>query len=115
LLTLTGVYGVMGEVVVQRGREFGIRMALGASPVALVTLVLSHAMRLAIVGFAIGALFALAASIGFASLLYGVDVYDPIGYALGASVVLAACLVASYIPSRRAATVNPVEALRADG
>jgi predicted permease len=115
LLTLTGVYGVMGYVVVQRRREFGIRMALGASPVALVTLVLRHAMRLAIVGFAIGALFALAASIGFASLLYGVDVYDPIGYALGASVVLAACLVASYIPSRRAATVDPVEALRADG
>jgi predicted permease len=115
LLTLTGVYGVIGYVVAQRRREFGIRMALGASPLALVALVLRHAMRLAIVGFVIGAMFALAASLGFASLLYGVDVYDPVGYALGAAVVLGTCFVASYIPSRRAATVDPVEALRTDG
>jgi len=59
--------------------------------------------------------FALGVSRGFASLLYGVDSYDPLGYALGAAVVLGACFVASYIPSRRAAAVDPVEALRADG
>jgi predicted permease len=115
LLTVTGVYGVMGYVVAQRRREFGIRMALGASPVALVALVLRHAMRLAIVGFVVGGVFALGVSRGFASLLYGVDSYDPLGYALGAAVVLGACFVASYIPSRRAAAVDPVEALRADG
>jgi hypothetical protein len=114
LLTLTGVYGVLGYVVAQRAREFGIRMALGASPPSLITLVLGHSMRLALVGFAIGGVLALGVSRAFASLLYGIDTFDPLGYGIGALVVVGACFVASYLPSRRAARVNPVEALRAD-
>jgi predicted permease len=113
-LTITGIHGVMAYVVAQRRREFGIRMALGASPVALVSLVLKHALRMAAVGFAAGAALALLASIGLASVLVGVNVLDPIGYVLGASAVMLACIGASYVPSRRAALVDPVEALKAD-
>jgi ABC-type antimicrobial peptide transport system permease subunit len=113
-LTITGIHGVMAYVVAQRQREFGIRMALGASPGTLVSLVLTHAVRLALIGFAAGAALALLASIGLASVLVGVDAFDPIGYVIGAGAVILACVGASYVPSRRAGLVDPVEALRAD-
>jgi predicted permease len=113
-LTITGVYGVIGYVVAQRRREFGIRIALGAQPMGLVANVLRQAMRLALTGFAIGLTAALAVSRGFASLIQGVNTYDVKGYALAAVVVLGACAVAAYMPSRRAGKVNAVEALRAD-
>jgi len=113
-LTITGIHGVMAYVVAQRKREFGIRLALGASPGAVVSIVLSHALRLAIIGFAAGATLALAASIGIASVLIGVSVLDPLGYVIGGSAVMLACVGASYLPSRRAGLVDPVEALRAD-
>lgn len=113
-LTITGIHGVMAYVVAQRQREFGIRMALGASPGTLVSLVLTQAVRLAIIGFAAGAALALLASIGLASVLVGVDAFDPIGYVIGAGAVILACVGASYVPSRRAGLVDPVEALRAD-
>ena len=113
-LTITGVYGVIGYVVAQRRREFGIRIALGAQPTGLVTHVLRQAMRLAIVGFAIGMTMALGVSRGFAALLQGVNTYDVRGYVTAAVVVLGACAVAAFLPSRRAGKVNAVEALRAD-
>jgi predicted permease len=113
-LTLTGVYGVIAYVVAQRRREFGIRMALGAQPIGLVVHVLKQALRLAMVGFAIGMTLALGVSRGFAALLQGVNTYDIRGYATAAVVVLVACVVAAYLPSRRAGKVNAVEALRAD-
>ena len=113
-LTLTGVYGVIGYVVAQRRREFGIRIALGAQPIGLVAHVLRQALRLAMVGFAIGMTLALGASRGLAAVLQGVNTYDVRGYATAAVVVFAACVVAAYLPSRRAGKVNAVEALRAD-
>jgi predicted permease len=113
-LTITGVYGVIGYVVAQRRREFGIRIALGAHPTGLVVHVLRHAMRLAGIGFGIGMMMALAVSRGFAAVLEHVNTYDPRGYVTAAIVVLAACVVAAYLPSRRAGRVNAVEALRAD-
>ena len=113
-LTLTGVYGVIGYVVAQRRREFGIRLALGAKPIGLVAVVLRQALRLTAIGFAVGATLALGVSRGFAAVLQGVNTYDARGYAIAAVVVLGACLVAAYLPSRRAGKVNAVEALRAD-
>jgi predicted permease len=113
-LTITGISGVMAYVVAQRRREFGIRAALGASPRSLISLVLKHMVRLALVGFAFGGALALLASIGLATVLLGVDVFDPIAYVIGAGAVLLASIGASYVPSRRAALVHPVEALRAD-
>jgi predicted permease len=113
-LTITGVYGVIGYAVAQRRREFGIRIALGAQPVGLVAQVLRQAMRLAAIGFAIGLVMALAVSRGFAAVLQGVNTYDVRGYAMAAAVVFGACVIAAYLPSRKAGKVNAVEALRAD-
>jgi ABC-type antimicrobial peptide transport system permease subunit len=114
LLTITGVYGVMSYVVAQRRREFGIRIALGAAAGSLVRLVLRQSLVLALTGAAMGAALALLASRVIASILVGVNGYSIAGYAAGAGAVVLACVIAAFIPSRRAATVNPVEALRAD-
>jgi predicted permease len=113
LLTLIGVYGVLSYLVAQRRNELGIRLALGAAAGSLVSLVLGQSLRLALIGIGIG----LAAALGISTLFARVVIIDPYsvaGYAGGAFVVLAACLAAAYVPSRRAATVNPVDALRAD-
>jgi ABC-type antimicrobial peptide transport system permease subunit len=90
-------------------------MALGASSGVLIGLVLGQIVRLAAVGLVVGCVLALGVSRLFAWDLYVIDTYDPLGYAAGAGIVFASCLFAAYVPSRRAATVNPVDALRADG
>jgi len=113
-LTITGVYGVIGYAVAQRRREFGIRIALGAHPTGLIVQVLKQAMRLALIGFTIGMTMALAVSRGFAAVMQNVNTYDVRGYVIAAVVVLGACVVAAYLPSRRAGMVNAVEVLRAD-
>jgi ABC-type antimicrobial peptide transport system permease subunit len=92
----------------------GVRMALGASGNSLIGLILGSATRLAVLGTAVGSIAALGVSKLFAHSMMWIDVYDPIGYAIGVVVVLAATIAAAYVPARRAATVNPVDALRAD-
>ena len=114
LMTIAGVYGVLSYLVAQRTREMGVRMALGASGGSLIALVLRDATRLSIIGSVTGAIAALGVSKLFAAVLMSIDVYDPIGYAIGIVVVLGATVAAAYVPARRAATVNPVDALRAD-
>jgi predicted permease len=114
LLTIAGVYGVLSYLVAQRTREMGVRMALGASGGSLIGLILGNAARVALVGTAVGAVAALGVSKLFAHSMMWIDVYDPLGYAIGIVVVLAATIAAAYVPARRAATVNPVDALRAD-
>jgi ABC-type antimicrobial peptide transport system permease subunit len=114
LLTLTGVFGVLSYVVAQRRKEFGIRLALGASPRGLVALVLRQSLRLAVLGVLAGMTLALGVSRLLASVVVSVNTYDPAGYAIGAGAVLGACLIAAYIPSRRAAAVDPTQTLRTD-
>ena len=114
LLTIAGVYGVLSYLVAQRTREMGVRMALGASGNSLIGLILGNATRLAVLGTAVGSIAALGVSKLFAHSMMWIDVYDPIGYAIGIVVVLSATIAAAYVPARRAATVNPVDALRAD-
>jgi len=112
LLALVGIYGVISYHVGQRLREFGIRLALGAGRGGLIALVLGRGAKLIGVGVAVGA--ALGLMLGFAarSFLYGVDAYDPLTF-VGVSVALAAvALVATYLPARRAATVDPMYSLR---
>ena len=112
VLACVGLYGVTAYSVARRTSEFGIRMALGATRVNMLGLVLRGAMLQLAIGLAIGAPIALAGGRLLASQLYGVKSYDPI--ILGAAVlVLAACaVVAGLVPARRATKVDPMEALR---
>jgi predicted permease len=114
LLAAVGLYGVVAYAVSRRTREIGIRMALGAGRAAVVRLVLEGSMRLVALGLAIGMALSLLAGRAVAWLLGGVSPADPLAL-LGAPLVLVACaLVASYVPARRAARIDPLEALRHD-
>lgn len=114
VLTLTGVYGVVAFAVSQRTREIGVRMAMGATPRAVTALVIRQSMRFAVAGAAAGAALALAGSKILAAVLVMIDTFDGIAYAGGVLIVLAACAAAAYLPSRRAARVDPMAALRCD-
>src|SRR6266436_1821114 len=111
-LAMAGVYGVMSYVVGQRSNELGLRMALGASPGDVLRLVLRQALILAGTGIVVGLAGAIVVTQLLGSMLFGVKATDPMTYA-GVVVLLAiVALVASYIPARRAARVDPIVALR---
>jgi macrolide transport system ATP-binding/permease protein len=114
LLGTVGLYGVISYSVGQRTREIGVRMALGAQRPAVYQLILKEACWLATLGMAGGILCALAATSLLRSMLFGVGPWD-VGTLLSVVCVLAAAaLLASYIPARRAVSINPTEALRAE-
>lgn len=112
VLMLIGIYGLLSYLVAQRTREIGIRMALGASVPIVVGQVLRQSLRYAVVGIAAGSVLALAVSKLFQSVLVIVNTFDPAGYVFGVVTVLLVCGAAAWAPSRRAARVNPLEALR---
>lgn len=114
LLGTVGLYGVISYSVGQRTREIGIRMALGAQRVNIYSLVMGEATWLAAVGVVMGTCCSLAASLLLRSMLFGVTSWDLRTIASVALVLAAAGLLASYVPSRRAASINPTEALRAE-
>ena len=114
VLSAVGLYGVIAYSVSQRTREIGVRMALGAERGAVSGMVLREAGRLAVAGIAVGLACAVGAAMLMRGLLFGTAPWDATTLA-AVAVVLGACtLLASYIPARRAASVNPVEALRAE-
>jgi len=114
ILAGVGVYGVMSYTVVQRTREMGIRIALGAARRQVRALVVRQGMTVAMVGVVIGFAGAIVCGRFIASQLYGVEALDALS--LGAAVLIftAVALVACYVPARRATRVNPVIALRAE-
>ena len=109
-----GIYGVMSYGVSQRTREMGIRVALGARQSDITKLVTSTGARLAALGIAIGIVAAAISSRLISSLLFGITATDPITFVLTAVLLGAVTLLASYIPSRRAARTDPISALRYD-
>jgi ABC-type antimicrobial peptide transport system permease subunit len=112
LLAAAGLYGVLAHAVSGRVREIGIRIALGASPGAILGQVVGHALALVAAGIGIGLAAACALTRLIAAQLFQVSPTDPLTFA-GVSVVLAAvAAAASFLPARRAVTVNPVAALR---
>jgi ABC-type antimicrobial peptide transport system permease subunit len=114
LLSVVGLYGVIAYSVSQRTREIGVRMALGAQRSAVYRLILSEAGRLAVAGIGAGLLCSLAATMLIRKLLFDVHAWDASILASVALVLSAAALLASYLPARRAASVNPTEALHAE-
>jgi predicted permease len=113
-LGAVGVYGVMAHLVVQRTREIGIRIALGAVPREILALVMSQGARLAVAGVALGMLGALAASRVIAGLLFEVTPTDPGTYAGTALTLLGIAALAAWIPALRATRTDPVDALRSE-
>ena len=114
LLGVVGLYGVIAYSVSQRTREIGIRMALGAQQQDLVGMFVRHALVLAAVGVMCGLLAAFASMRLMTSLLFQVSPADPVTYIAVSVTLVATAMLASYLPSRRAATVDPVDALRAE-
>ena len=112
MLAAIGVYGVMTWSVAQRTREIGIRMALGAETRDVVGLVLRQAMRLVLLGAAIGLAASFAVSQVIKSMLFGLSTTDPFTYAAVTSLIVFVALVACYLPARRATRVDPMVALR---
>ena len=111
LLGVVGIYGVIAYVVSQRRREIGIRAALGAQRGELQGMFVRHGLALAGVGVVVGLAAAAALTRLMSTLLYGVTPLDPVTYLAVPVVLLAATALASYVPARRAASVDPVEAL----
>lgn len=114
LLGIVGLYGVIAYSLSQRRREIGIRSALGAQRRELTGIFVRHAMWLTFVGVICGLVAALALTRLMSSLLFGIKPTDPATFAVVSISLLSAAAVSSYLPARRAATVNPVEALRSE-
>lgn len=114
LLAAIGIYGVMAQSVAQRYREIGIRMALGADRQNVLVLVLKQGITLTLAGVLLGTVFGLIAVRFMKSLLYGVTSTNPATYVGVAAVVSLVALVASLLPARRAASIDPVRSLRTE-
>jgi predicted permease len=114
LLGIVGIYGVISYAVSQRTREIGIRMALGAQRETLTAMFVRQGLLLAAIGAVFGVGAAFATMRFMASILFKVSPVDPLTYSLATLVVIAIAWIACYLPSRRAAQVNPVNALRAE-
>jgi len=114
LIAAVGIYGVLMHMVARRTREIGIRMALGANRQALMSHILWQSMLPVVTGSFAGLLLAAAGARSVSALLYGVKWTDVPIYVLATGVLLAAALIAAYLPARRAAGVDPLIALRAE-
>jgi ABC-type antimicrobial peptide transport system permease subunit len=112
LLTVVGLYGVIAYSIVQRTREIGIRVALGANRRDVLRLVLGQGLKLTLTGAAIGLVGAFGVTRLIQDLLYGVSATDPIAFAVVTILLALVALAACYIPARRAMRVDPMEALR---
>ncbi len=111
---MMGVYGLASFNVSQQAREFGIRLALGAQRGEVIRMVLRRGLRQVTLGFAVGLPFCLAGAPLLSSILVGLPPIDPIAF-VGVSLLLAGmAAVASYLPARRAAKVDPMQALRCE-
>ncbi len=114
VLAAIGIFGVMSYTVSQRTREIGIRMALGARSGSVVSMVVGQAMMLAIAGLILGLVAAAALSQTMTTLLFDLSPTDPITFGTVGAVLAVVAFLASYLPARRAASVDPMAALRAD-
>jgi putative ABC transport system permease protein len=111
-LSMVGTYALLAESVAQRIPEIGVRMALGATPGGVAAMIVSQGVRLVAIGLPVGVVAALLARETMATLIFGVPTTDALTYAASCVAVLVAALVACWVPARRAASIDPVVALR---
>jgi putative ABC transport system permease protein len=114
IIAAVGIYGVMAYSVTQRTREIGIRLALGSTPETVYRLILTNALRLTLVGVAVGIIAAAALTRYVKSLLFQVPTIDPITMTMVGLLLVVVAVAASYVPARRATRVDPVNALRVE-
>jgi putative ABC transport system permease protein len=112
LLAAMGIYGVMAYSVMQRTHEVGIRLALGAQPRDVLTLIVAQGMRLVLFGIGLGVVVSFALTHLLTTLLFGTSARDPLTFAAVSMLLVAVALLACYIPARRAMRVDPIVALR---
>jgi len=113
-LGVIGIYGVLSYTVRRRTQELGVRIALGATPAQVIRMVVGDGARIALVGVVAGLLAAFALTRFLRSLLYQVSPADPLAFVSAAALLLGVALLASYAPARRAARIDPVQALKAE-
>ena len=117
VLGIIGIYGVISYAVSQRTREIGIRLALGAEKSRILRMVIWEGLQLSIAGIAVGVMVALLLArmlSAFSRLLYGVRASDPITFVAVSVTLAAVAALACYLPARRAASIEPIHALRAE-
>jgi putative ABC transport system permease protein len=114
VLASIGIYGVMAYAVTQRTQEIGVRMALGARRQDVLRLVLGLGLRLTILGVLIGLVGALLSTRLMGSLLFEISAVNPLAFMLPAALLAIVTLLAAYLPARRAASIDPIRALRAE-
>jgi ABC-type antimicrobial peptide transport system permease subunit len=112
LLSIVGIYGVLAYAVMQRQREVGIRIALGAAPDAIKRIFVLRGMTLSGIGIVIGIAAAVGLTRLMSSLLFGVTPVDVPTFVAAAAFLAIAALLASYLPARRAASIDPMQTLR---
>jgi putative ABC transport system permease protein len=114
LLAVMGIYGVIAYLVAQRTQEIGIRLALGSPQSAAVWLVSSQGLRMALAGIVIGVMGTALSARSITSLLYGISALDPVTMGSASIALFAIVLGACVMPARRAAKIDPIQALRAE-
>jgi ABC-type antimicrobial peptide transport system permease subunit len=114
LVAVIGLYGVRSYLVARRTREFGVRMAVGASPGDVLRMVLREAIANTAVGLAIGLAIGILLGRGMSAVMYQISPYDPITMGGATAILAVSSMIASLVPARRAAKVMPMKALRND-
>jgi predicted permease len=114
LLAAIGLYGVIAFSVARRTREIGVRMALGANPGAVLSMVMRQGFAIVAIGLIAGAVLAAAAASALRGVLYGVTPFDPIAWGMAVAAMMAAAGFANFVPARRAMRVDPLSALRTE-
>jgi len=114
LLAAIGLYGVIAFSVARRTREIGLRMALGANPGTVLSMVMRQGLGIVAVGVITGGALAAGAASALRGVLYGISPFDPIAWALALTAMLGAAALANFVPARRAMRIDPMSALRTD-